>query len=99
MRTACGIRIETIDLHIQVIATIVRDQIDAMLAAAPGGLSERFAWLLRYVDTKRLIGRLRAALSLNAGANHWQLAVAMKAKQQKPAELKTYLDTIDRLAA
>lgn len=97
--TACGEQLAEIDLHHQVIAVIVEERIDAVMAAAPADPRDRLDWFLRYVDTKRLFVRLRNALNLNAGANHWQLAVAMKRSGQRPRELQDYLDELDAQAA
>jgi hypothetical protein len=93
-RNACQAQLQAIELRHQVIAEIVAELVDAIRAAAPADAAERLAWYLRYVDTKRLFTRLTRALDLNGGANHWQLAVAMKRRGDRPREFQDHLDRI-----
>ena len=91
---ACDAQLEAIEWRHQVIAEIVRELVELAKAATPAPAAERLAWYLRYVDTKRLFVRLKKALNLNGGANHWQLAVAMKRVGSRPRELQDYLDQL-----
>jgi hypothetical protein len=71
-------------------ADIVRALSLAILAQAPQEQGARLSWLLRYVDTKRLIVRLTSALNVHEDS-HWQLAPIMLRAGRRPAELERYL--------
>lgn len=59
-----------------------------VLAQAPTALPERLGWLLRYVDTKRLMLRLKHRLSLGTARHKWVLAELMDARGLRPRELE-----------
>ena len=69
-------------------------EIDPLLAkvraAAPVDPQDRLRFLLRYVDTKRLLARLEQRLKLRDGA-HWALGVQMSRAGLRPLELEEFL--------
>jgi hypothetical protein len=73
--------------------------VDDIRAAAPIAAEERLQFLLRYVDTKRLLLRLKKRLGLREGA-HWGLGVQMSRSGDRPQELEEFLTaTAQRFAA
>lgn len=70
------------------------EQIEALIAAiaanAPEEPSERVTFLLRYLDTKRLLERLGTRLGLHRDAHH-ALSELMSFVGARPAELETIL--------
>lgn len=65
-----------------------------VLACAPAALPDRLRWLLRYVDTKRLMHRLKHRLSLGAARHKWVLAEFMEARGLRPPELEERVRTL-----
>ena len=59
-----------------------------VLDRAPGPPGERLHWLLRYVDTKRLMLRLKHRLSLGNARHKWVLAEFMALHHIRPVELE-----------
>lgn len=60
---------------------------DAVLEAAPSEPSARLQWLLRYVDTKRLLVRLQRRFQANPEVR-WFLAELMLQSDRRPHELE-----------
>jgi hypothetical protein len=78
-------------------------ELEAMVAkireAAPSEAAERLLFLLRYVDTKRLLARLERHLGLQKESHH-SLSVLMSMANLRPAELERFLErTVERFAA
>lgn len=94
-----AIALEQLPLHHQVHAEIIRQMIDRVRTSAPAGETERLAFLLRYVDTKRLLHRLHHALKLSGTASPWQLATAMKRTGARPAEFEEAMLAFERRLA
>lgn len=77
----------------------VKAMIDAIFEAAPTELPARLPYLLRYVDTKRLLVRLEKRLHL-ATKSYWHIANLMLRLRRRPPELEGYLtDFAGRFAA
>jgi hypothetical protein len=76
-------------------AQAVAGQVEALIAAVianqPALNADRLRYLLRYVDTKRLLFRLGHALNISEGT-HWILAALMKGAGRRPVELDVVLD-------
>ena len=75
-------------------AAQVDHYVAAILAAAPADPPERLRWLLRYVDTKRLMLRLQHRLALGNARHKWVLAEFMSLRGLRPAELENRLGDI-----
>ena len=81
------------------VAEALQPLLDAVRQAAPTTPADRLVFLLRYVDTKRLLGRLQQRLKLRDGA-HWGLQAQMAREGRRPRELEDFLNkTVPRLAA
>lgn len=65
-----------------------------VLRLAPTVPAERLRWLLRYVDTKRLVLRLEHRLSVKGGKVKWALADLMLQTGRRPEELERRLGSI-----
>ncbi len=74
-------------------AAEIAERVDAVLAAAPDEPAARLRWLLRYVDTKRLIRRLSRRLEVQPEVR-WFLAEMMLQSNRRPAELEGKLSQI-----
>lgn len=70
---------------------VIEGHVAQVLGAAPAALADRLRWLLRYVDTKRLILRLKHRLSIGKGRHKWILAEFMEQRGMRPAELEQRL--------
>lgn len=69
-------------------AAVVDAHVNTVLDNAPRPPGERLAWLLRYVDTKRLMLRLKHRLSLVNAPHKWLLAEFMERGGIRPVELE-----------
>jgi hypothetical protein len=69
------------------LVTEVQQLVEAIRAVAPTPLPERLLFLLRYVNTKRLLPRLRERLSLYPNS-HWALGKLMSMQTLRPSELE-----------
>lgn len=76
--------------HCNTTAEEVKSLVDAIFAAAPVDPASRLKYLLRYVDTKRLLVRLEKRLSL-ANKSYWHIANLMLRLAKRPTELEGYL--------
>ncbi len=72
-------------------AAIVESHVEEVLNSAPSAPADRLRWLLRYVDTKRLMMRLSQRLSLIGARHKWVLAELMEARGMRPRELEERL--------
>lgn len=88
---ACGAALAAGSEDDRVVAAEVEGHIVALRAAAPSDPAERLVFLLRYVDTKRLLKRLESRLGLNADAHH-ALKILMAEKRLRPDELRRFLE-------
>lgn len=61
--------------------------LEAIMAAAPADDESRWRWLLKFVDTKRLIGRLRKRFDTIHEIT-WPLAALMEKSNRRPIELE-----------
>jgi hypothetical protein len=75
----------------QAVAAQVEALIAAVIASQPAVNADRLRYLLRYVDTKRLLFRLGHSLNIS-GDTHWILAALMKGAGRRPIELDAVLD-------
>lgn len=69
-------------------AAAIEAHVAEVLAQAPVALGARLLWLLRYVDTKRLMMRLKHHLRLGDARHKWVLAEFMEMQGIRPAELE-----------
>lgn len=72
----------------------IREMVTAIKENLPEDQYERLRFLLRYVDTKRLLARLVHALKVRSDA-HWILAGFMRKEGSRPAELEQLLGSIE----
>lgn len=72
-------------------AATVEAHVAEVLAKAPDVPGDRLRWLLRYVDTKRLMLRLSHRLQLVTARHKWVLAEFMALRGMRPAELEQRL--------
>lgn len=78
----------------QEVAAQVKALVATVLASQPVENTDRLRFLLRYVDTKRLLSRLVHVLHIREEA-HWTLATFMLHGQRRPTELEGVLSTIE----
>lgn len=78
------------------VAAQVEALVAVVVASQPAVDADRLRYLLRYVDTKRLLFRLGHALNLSGDA-HWTLATFMKRSGRRPVELDAVLDDAEAL--
>lgn len=75
----------------------VASQVDTLVAAVrqgqPASDADRLSFLLRYVDTKRLLKRLVHTLEIRE--NLWFLATLMMSKGLRPLELDQFLSQVE----
>ena len=82
----------------QATAAVVSAQITKLLTDLPAAEAEQLRFLLRYVDTKRLLARLGYSLAVQA-ESHWTLATFMKREGRCPLELDAILDQAEATLA
>jgi hypothetical protein len=90
----CDERIATATPEAKAVASAVKALVDAILANEPAEQAEQLRFLLRYVDTKRLLSRLLHTLQVREKA-HWVLAGFMLKSGRKPSELEQLLKTVE----
>jgi len=99
LASACANHDASQDPDHQQIAAEIEALIASIRASAPASGPERLLFLLRYVDTKRLLARLGHRLELRENA-HWGLQSLMSGRGLRPEELEIFLiDTAERFAA
>jgi hypothetical protein len=86
--------VEKAEPNAQAVAAQVKALIAVVLTSQPVDNTDRLRFLLRYVDTKRLLSRLVHVLHIRDEA-HWTLATFMLHGQRRPAELEQVLRTIE----
>ncbi|MER8442115.1 hypothetical protein NKH52_02735 [Mesorhizobium sp. M1066] len=74
-------------------AAAVRPLLDAIVDSSPGPDEDKWRWLLRFVDTKRLIGRLSRRFD-TVGDIRWFLATMMEKSGRRPQELEKRINEI-----
>lgn len=72
-------------------ACAVAELVEAALLAAPDAPDERLRWLLRYVDTKRLLHRLARRYRARKEIR-WPFAELMRYSNRRPRELEQRLE-------
>ncbi len=75
-------------------ATTIKLHVAKVLENAPTSPNLRILWLLRYVDTKRLMLRLQHHLQLANVKHKWLLAQFMKARGLRPLELENRVHSL-----
>lgn len=76
-------------------AQLVAEFIRLVRDAAPDEPAERLRYFLKFIDTKRLLNRLRAVLRLHpAHDNHQMLAGFMRQSAREPREFACHLDQL-----
>lgn len=93
---ACGVDLGGLNDQLGTQGAIAT-HIAEVMQAAPATPADRLRWLLRYVDTKRLILRLRHRLSIGQGRHKWILAEFMEQRGMRPVELEQRLQAISPL--
>ncbi|MRX08136.1 hypothetical protein GJ697_09855 [Pseudoduganella sp. FT25W] len=79
-------------------AAAVSAHIASVLADLPGAEADQLRFLLRYVDTKRLLSRLGHSLAVQPDS-HWTLATFMKREGRRPLELDAILNDAEAALA
>ena len=87
----CEGKIAALDANAQASAAQIKAMIQIIIENKPADQADRLRFLLRYVDTKRLINRLTHSLKLDKDA-HWILATLMKSEGRQPTEFNQILD-------
>ena len=96
---ACNLQLGAAPVERQQVADQIAQLVAAVRNSAPVEPSDRLLFLLRYVDTKRLLQRLVKRLGLHKDA-HWALATLMSGSALRPAEIEAFLDrAVERFAA
>lgn len=96
LRAACVAGIGAAGAPAQTVAAQVEALVAIIIASQPAADAERLRFLLRYVDTKRLLFRLGHSLNIG-GDTHWILASYMKRSGRRPIELDAVLDDAEAL--
>tara|TARA_R110000751_G_scaffold2018_18_gene10751 strand:- start:522919 stop:523797 length:879 start_codon:yes stop_codon:yes gene_type:complete len=97
VREICDRRLEDLSGEAKGHAADVAALVDQIRSLAPTPLPERLLWFLRFIDTKRLLARLRQDLKLDDHRHpHRVLAALMSSAARKPDEFAEHLE---RLAA
>jgi hypothetical protein len=90
----CDEKIAVAVPNAQAVAAVVKALVHTILATQPAEQADRLRFLLRYVDTKRLLNRLLHALQVGEKA-HWILAGFMLESGRRPTELEQLLTTVE----
>lgn len=90
----CSEKCSGLDEHGKAIARQVKALIENICGNYPENDSEKLRYLLRYVDTKRLLKRLAGALQVKTDT-HWILPILQAEKGRSPSELKNFLEHIE----
>jgi hypothetical protein len=91
----CRDQIEASDVIARTVAGQVQALIDTIIASQPNEGVERLPFLLRYVDTKRLLFRLAHVLNMRGDPNWVALAQHMKLVGRRPVELEQVLRSVE----
>ena len=90
----CSVRIAALDVAGQAVAAQVQQLVEVIRATQPAAAEQRLPYLLQFVDTKRLFGRLQHALNLRDA--HWvDLAEPMRVSERRPVELERVLQSFE----
>jgi hypothetical protein len=99
LNAACSAAIAAANGAGQLTAATVAGQIANLISVLPQTEADQVRFLLRYVDTKRLLARLGHSLDIRPDS-HWTLATFMMREGLFPTELSNILDDAEtRLAA
>ncbi|RKL20940.1 hypothetical protein BFJ72_g14948 [Fusarium proliferatum] len=86
-------RVAEIDDAFQGVGHGVQTLIDSVKGARPESATDRLSFLLRYVDTKRLIRRLTHVLGLRDSREFkWTLSAIQRSQGRRPAEFEMMLN-------
>ncbi|BCM17814.1 hypothetical protein [Mesorhizobium sp. J8] len=97
VREICANRIERLSDPAKEQARLVAQLVNAVRDEAPDNAALRLRYYLKFIDTKRLLDRLRAALRLHPSRdNHNVLAAFMHQKAEEPAEFARHLELLVR---
>ena len=95
---ACDVALANL-AHDGALAAAVDGYVEAIIAAAPTDHAERLLWLLRYVDTKRLLVRLTKRFKAEPEVR-WFLAELMLQGNRRPVEIeRKLLEVRSKMAA
>lgn len=99
VETRCADKFMSASEDYKKVALCVKDLVAGVLAKQAGSEADRLLFLLRYVDTKRLLIRLFHTLHVRDDT-HWTLATLMHNGGRRPAELERFLtDVATRVVA
>jgi hypothetical protein len=90
----CDKNVAAAQPNVQATAAQVKALVDTILESQPVEHTDRLPFLLRYVDTKRLLNRLLHALKVRE-ETHWILAQFMLNGGRRPTELEQILRSIE----
>lgn len=94
IKDSCKAKIAALSADGQKVATRVDALIEGVRKNQPVDDAERLIFLLRYIDTKRLLVRLFFALNLNDDT-HWVLPPLQHAGNRRPVEFETLLNGVE----
>ncbi|MGX1786503.1 hypothetical protein ACWIGM_07185 [Bosea sp. NPDC055332] len=100
VQTICARKIENLSQPAQAQARMVSEFVNAIRSEAPEDMASRLRYYLKFIDTKRLLNRLRAALHLHPDRNNQNvLAALMRQKAEEPREFAHHLaQLVERVA-
>ena len=90
----CYTKIGALENIARTVAAQVQELVETIIANQPSNNVERFPFLLRYVDTKRLFFRLGYVLNMRSDPNWAFLAQHMKTAGRRPLELEKVLRSV-----
>jgi hypothetical protein len=97
-KTTCAETLAKLSAPSQAVAAQVEALVAEVRNRRPAGEAEQLRFLLRYVDTKRLMIRLFHALKVHDGS-HWTIPHMQALSNQRPPELEAFLKTVESLYA
>lgn len=97
-KVTCAEALAKFSVHSQTVAVQVEALVAEVRNRRPASEAEQLRFLLRYVDTKRLMIRLFNALKVHDGS-HWTIPHMQALSNRRPAELEAFLKTIEQVYA
>lgn len=93
-KATCAQKLATLSAESQSIAAQVNALVTTVRNHRPTGDVEQLRFMLRYVDTKRLIIRLFHSLKVHDGS-HWTIPHMQALSNRRPAEFEAFLNAVE----
>ncbi|MDB0573533.1 hypothetical protein LBW59_22550 [Ralstonia solanacearum] len=94
-KSTCAEKLAKLSTESQSVAARVDALVATVRGSRPDGDADQLRFLLRYVDTKRLIIRLFQSLKVHDGS-HWTMPHMQALSNRRPAEFEAFLKTVER---